>query len=118
MTTNKTNERNETTTTHTPGPWHIDNETDYRIYVESSFGVIAKVGPFAEIDDEDKANARLIAAAPDLLAACEEATSLLDAHVNDHTVGVDSMVTVDMSAIAELLETLQAAIAKAKGTTI
>ena len=100
MTTNKTNERNETTTTHTPGPWHIDNETDYRIYVESSFGVIAKVGPFAEIDDEDKANARLIAAAPDLLAACEEAYAFLSAE--------------DLA----WLPSLRAAIAKAKGTTV
>ena len=57
-------------TTHTPGPWaHYDGI----IYIE-------KVGTVAEISDDltaKEANARLIAAAPDLLNACLEAMELL-----------------------------------------
>ena len=63
---------------HTPGPWLYDDEsevisTDARL--EGSKAEIAEVvtsyyGPFAA---EQQANARLIAAAPDLLEALREA---------------------------------------------
>ena len=52
---------------HTPGPWH----RRHGYIVEINGGVLANV-PFTTGDDEDKANARLIAAAPDLLEALKE----------------------------------------------
>lgn len=70
---------------HTPGPWTLDTVT-------TSCGICHKVGPFprkegkyghaciyvdypgtGKIEGELLANARLIAAAPDLLDAAEEA---------------------------------------------
>jgi hypothetical protein len=60
---------------HTPGPWAIGNAS------KRDFGAVTHVGPFdhpcgicevyGAVDDEPQANARLIAAAPDLLEACE-----------------------------------------------
>ena len=56
--------------THTPGPWRIEGTRD-----SDEFWVVKNEGPVCEISqtfgypDADEANARLIAAAPDLLAA-------------------------------------------------
>jgi len=51
---------------HTPGPWWVDDDPGEGVEVQDGFGRTASVW-----GDEDtaKANARLIAAAPDLLAA-------------------------------------------------
>lgn len=56
---------------HTPGPWHDDG---YRIYAPSDH--IDKrngrvIVEYKHTADFNMADARLIAAAPDLLAACE-----------------------------------------------
>lgn len=70
---------------HTPGPWSVTSEID-RIFngelirpgkPEERNTPVAVVCDFNRFDrdDERKANARLIAAAPDLLAACEAALS-------------------------------------------
>ena len=57
-------------TTYTPGPWTLTNS---RSGVHS---IWAKTIPICHISNpKDKANARLIAAAPDLLKACQ---SLVD----------------------------------------
>ena len=63
---------------YTPGPWHVTPEG----YVSSdSHGFVPLITPFTEDAHRDKhrgptpeakANARLIAAAPDLLATLEE----------------------------------------------
>jgi len=57
-------------TESTPGPWRIAGETplDYRIQADAD-GVF--VGHISKLGAEGIANARLIAAAPDLLAALE-----------------------------------------------
>lgn len=61
---------------HTPGPWYFDPEHrphHYGCNVGAETGeCIATVAPGENGDSETIANARLIAAAPDLLAACEE----------------------------------------------
>ena len=84
-------------TKHTPGPWIAD------LYEDGCFVVRphGKEGPLiAErgvwFDDESHANARLIAAAPDLLEAC---LATLDAEAGDLTA----------------YEMVKAAIAKAEG---
>lgn len=87
------------TAKHTPGPWH---------YAECQMGA-----PFIDTEsvgdlfaaalplDEERANVRLMAAAPDLLAACE--------HVRD-TIR-EFLPTV----MSEDLTAIEAAIAKARG---
>jgi hypothetical protein len=59
---------------HTPGPWH--HIGDGMVYAEPSFDDVearficdTDTGQLARVSDEDKANAQLIAAAPDLLEA-------------------------------------------------
>jgi hypothetical protein len=76
---------------HTPGPWHtLCKSTNLegrepRITVaggsrpEAFGGQVAVVGWKDQSTEEAEANARLIAAAPDLLAACEESLRLMDA---------------------------------------
>jgi hypothetical protein len=70
---------------HTPGPWDVDDDTMeiFSITPGHSTGWIAKVlgnddngRPLTP--DEMAANARLIAAAPDLLAACKLALTAGD----------------------------------------
>jgi len=72
---------------HTPGPWtyylaskHYPNgsDNDYgRIVWAIGHGEVAQT-PGRLLDTEDEANARLIAAAPDLLEALEQVVNLLD----------------------------------------
>jgi hypothetical protein len=83
-------------TAPTPGPWSVvpDERTynngymdlvdvqGYDIVAENGYSVVGSEG--ISTSDEDYANARLIAAAPDLLAALQ---TLLDA-VNGHRVTV------------------------------
>lgn len=69
------------TTKHTPGPWTQspgpaygteDHKRANQMYVYTSVGVVVEVrriNTFGKVTDEDLANARLIAAAPDLLEA-------------------------------------------------
>jgi hypothetical protein len=53
---------------HTPGSWEIDDN-----YIISSIdGIYYQICKLSGRGDRTEANARLIAAAPELLAACEE----------------------------------------------
>lgn len=89
--------------THTPGPWEIskhgtpDYAPQFGIYAEGSQNDHCLVRY-----DNAQANARLIAAAPDLLAACEAA-------LDDFYHELDSQLRRPTE------EMLVAAIAKAKG---
>lgn len=59
------------TTTHTPGPWHVEGNTVVST-AAIRVAVIDTPRIHAAVTDEDsEANGRLIAAAPDLLAALE-----------------------------------------------
>ena len=66
---------------HTPGPWFTTRPTSYgTIYVEarlrgSTLQEVASVGP-TETSDQQEANGRLIAAAPELLKALRELVAL------------------------------------------
>lgn len=54
---------------HTPGPWHIQQGDDGEMLIKPIPGqVVAVVEPQAD-KEEEAANARLIAAAPELLEA-------------------------------------------------
>ena len=64
---------------HTPGPWYAEvgdpkvpgMTPGYDVWHHTGIGQIARVRPGLEPDPTAEANARLIAAAPDLLAACK-----------------------------------------------
>ena len=67
------------TTKHTPGPWSISSACKNAINAERNNKLIGIGTTYHDPDsvyfigqDEAIANARLIAAAPELLAACEE----------------------------------------------
>ena len=62
----------------------------------------ALVGSFNQAGNEGEANAKLFAAAPDLLAACQKAMAWMQARGHDY------------SDFAEEYDALQAAIAKAQ----
>lgn len=71
------------TMSHTPGPWVCEPVTDgigIRARGPAVSGYVAIVGTNWGHDDqirEQQANALLISAAPDLLAACEKAKKFL-----------------------------------------
>lgn len=88
------------TTTHTPGPWAIE-EGDRETHIVGGEAILAYCPDWPCAPQEQEANARLIAAAPELLEAAE---SLLD------VVGV----RIDDPRIAQF-DALRAAIAKARG---
>ena len=73
-------EKMSTPTTFTPGPWI--HTTDYiGVHQESTGTCIADLGSEGAPDigaEESEANARLIAAAPDLLAALKKALNVMN----------------------------------------
>ena len=119
------------TSKHTPGPWVIPVANIFRVFALDESGnahrcIVADTTPEsvkygrdelgwgdpATMSDEEcdrlgaegAANARLIAAAPDLLAACEAVDEMLDG-LPMFTPGIDMLA----------LDSMRAAIAKAKG---
>lgn len=88
---------------HTPGPWYVINERGNAIVRAEKLGAVSHVFVAdCGLDFLAEDNARLIAAAPDLLAALEDALK-------------------DLSALSQwdrasaCARTARAAIAKAKG---
>lgn len=103
-------------TTHTPGPWVVDGDD---IIARTRFGVyIAKEGDgrvaqafsncLVTTDAECLANARLIAAAPELLEACK-------AVISEHAAFVASHAGLRLTDEAACVGMCRAAIAKAIG---
>lgn len=92
------------TNKHTPGPWLIVRERGDINIVSDTVPYVAQVFPCPAVDVDY--NARLIAAAPDLLAALEDA---LDA-VEFHCIG-----KYQTASGPKLIDVIRAAIAKAKG---
>ena len=66
-------ETKEKHATHTPGPWHDSGNTEYEIYKGNK--PIASVIP--SFTAEDEANARLIAAAPEMFEVLREIEMLM-----------------------------------------
>ena len=59
-------------TGHTPGPWSVNASLGHRIYTEGKGCTLIATPGYLRDGGAEVANARLIAAAPDLLAACQE----------------------------------------------
>ena len=92
---------------HTPGPWSIHDRAKTAV-VDSSGIVVAACGSHSnnlrdagELEAEQQANAHLIAAAPELLAALQ--------HLRDAFIGTSIEVQADA------MRNARAAIAKATG---
>lgn len=99
-------------TTHTPGAWKF-SALGWEVTDEHGIRV-ARV-EFILIDNElavkeMSANGSLLASAPELLAACEEALNMLGA-ARDHCTGERGLIR----RIDEAANAAYAAIAKAKG---
>lgn len=80
---------NETTVQHTPGPWHLHNSVyGPQINTDDNTPIAklhhANVGPRNDTDDDavwpNDANARLIAAAPELLTQLESIEAIAAQH--------------------------------------
>ena len=70
-----------TNTTHTQGPWVAKDHTKrFELLDSDGFPILRINGGMIPTD----ANARLIAAAPELLEALEALTSLVQGNGNDH----------------------------------
>jgi hypothetical protein len=67
-------------TKHTPGPWHVGMRQAERIVYDKTGWAVANATVYHGESDRDQvlANARLIAAAPELVDACITALSVLD----------------------------------------
>jgi hypothetical protein len=61
----------QTNTQHTPGPWKVREEYIHQIIGTDGWGAVADCAIGVRTPEEKDANARLIAAAPDLLAIAE-----------------------------------------------
>ena len=67
-------------TKHTPGPWRVD----YMTVLAGTKNLVAECASMAVGESESKANARLIAAAPEMLEALK--TILAHPRTNDKSV--------------------------------
>lgn len=97
-------------TAHTPGPWEVEPCTEGGAF-EITEG-IGSVGTAWGENDEALANARLMAAAPELLMVCQCIAGDLEALLG----GDDFSGMSDAEMFGVMLESLKAAIAKAEGT--
>jgi len=92
-------------TQHTPGPWRVDNkafggsEVGAELVIYSSRGIVAMACTIHEGLVNAEANARLIAAAPDLLAALEALYDQED--WNNEDVPANSPIGMAAAAIAK-----------------
>ena len=103
---------------HTPGPWRVQGtRIEYGPFVAGDGFVVAKV--FRDPSEtgtpnEWEANARLIAAAPDLLAACREAIDFIWAEMKENPDKEDMDGSI-MDRLIELQTGLISVWRKARG---
>lgn len=102
---------------HTKGPWKIgapiwmeSEETKNRVITAAEYPICYFHYPFNERDEQDEiaANARLIAAAPEMLEACKSVIQLL------HDINLDGGLDKNKDFMKSY-NALSAAITKAEG---
>jgi len=104
---------------HTPGPWAFDPDDFTEVFNPDSGAMICKVleaddfpcleeGTHGDVQDECLANARLIAAAPDMLEALKAAKETIRVWHGPNAWDIYDRSSPEMKAINE-------AIAKAEG---
>jgi hypothetical protein len=103
---------------HTPGPWLADVDgSGWSINTEDK-GVAFTCGEANDEDiskDEEAANARLIAAAPDLLAALKLALAALDCEVDNAPISPVVASAAQAWMKAKFGDAARKAITKAEG---
>lgn len=107
-------------TKHTQGPWKFfpaltasENHKGFRVVGGRAAWLLADVVPLDAAGKEGEANARLIAAAPELLEALRNAVALADRNrANAEAEGATVARTAEMQAV---YDACVAAIAKAEG---
>ena len=103
---------------HTPGPWRVDAD-GYEItakgwtIVETSLPVYEEPRNRAELRDEQIANARLIAAAPEMLAALQAITARVNGVWDDPALL--SFGDLSENTIKDTMRIARTAIAKVTG---
>lgn len=95
-----TEQQSKRSPSHTPGPWHI-GVRDKFIYGPQG-EEIADCDMITNFPDENLANTRLIAAAPDLFAALGDLQKELRAHVKLDVKKHYSLMTADAAATAAI----------------
>lgn len=96
--------------THTPGPWQVNASSDHRSwgYVrreDDERKVIAIAQVFRRHGwDEYQANARLIAAAPEMLTALQAIAGMTVEDSTDHAQLVALCIAIARAAIAKATE--------------
>jgi hypothetical protein len=94
---------------HTPGPWRKGGVSGGAVWFgEKMVAAVYGDDPDCKADERMQANARLIAAAPDLLSALERAKDVLSGVQEDR-------FDLDMDEINIAINIVDAAIAKATG---
>jgi len=98
--------------THTPGPWQLHKSDDTLVIGSDCREVAEACGDYTEEAEWPRmeANARLIAAAPDLLSALKDARESIEALAN-----MVSDATQFRQDVSDDLARINAAIAKAEG---
>lgn len=98
--------------THTPGPWKENSDSDIATVLSHPYAIVALGVIVADVTDvpEQEANARLIAAAPDLLEALTDLYAAVARLMLDDPTHHE---IADKTAAAGLKA--HAAIAKARG---
>jgi hypothetical protein len=97
---------------HTPGPWHVAKGGLGREIRADDGPFIASVYDSTFTYGERNANARLLAAAPDLLDACQAFVAALDNTKFDVFIGSPA----ELLRLADARRAALAAIAKTAGT--
>ena len=99
---------------HTPGPWFVDHKSPFLVRAGDDIDGrhIAHIGPanYTPRFDVDGPNAKLIAAAPDLLEAAQLALQIAESWIHDQLDGTSS---IDGALLH--LDPVRAAIARARG---
>lgn len=106
---------------HTPGPWKAYWQRSYSYNRVGNWGFVSREGTIehrevrtfncSEEDPECAANARLIAAAPEMLAVLEALVGVAD--YASAAIGDDN--TLNSPTLRRLIDRARAAIAKAEG---
>jgi hypothetical protein len=99
---------------HTPGPWIVDTADSVRVLANDTRATIVANVTGAVSNPTAIADARLIAAAPDLLAACR-----VFANLSEYRNLINEMAMVlrpyERDAFKAAFQSASAAIAKAEG---
>lgn len=89
---------------HTPGPWRSENQFSCKILNENGVCVAVPHGPegrWVDVKEEHEANARLIAAAPELLEALKSIMEELEKDTPTSIYKISELIIKGNKAIAK-----------------